>query len=87
MRRVIQRTVRTTKIVSLTITHSESEEAVEYSLTSGSDQLEAATPPESTEAESIEAEPDVVVEPLPDETPDALRDAANREEDQAEAAN
>lgn len=32
MRRVIQRTVTTTKIVSLTITHSESEEAVEYTL-------------------------------------------------------
>lgn len=32
MRRVIQRTVRTTKIISLTITHSESEEAVEYTL-------------------------------------------------------
>lgn len=79
MRRVIQRTVRTTKIVSLTITHSESEEAVEYSLTSGSDQLEAATPPESTEVESIEAEPAA--------TPDAPRDAANREEDQDEAAN
>lgn len=48
MRRVIQRTVRTTKIVSLTITHSESEEAVEYTLTSA-DLFSAPTGLEQTE--------------------------------------
>jgi hypothetical protein len=37
MRRVIQRTVRTTKIVSLTITHSE--EQVDYTLLPDNDQL------------------------------------------------
>lgn len=37
MRRVIQKTVTTTRIVSLTITHSESEEAVEYTLVDGLD--------------------------------------------------
>ncbi len=84
MRRVIQRTVRTTKIVSLTITHSESEEAVEYSLTSSNDRIEADRPSESTEAESIEAESDVT--PEPDKTPDARLDTADCEEDEDEAA-
>jgi hypothetical protein len=44
MRQVIQRTVRTTKIISLTMTHSESEEAVEYALIDGVDQSAAAIP-------------------------------------------
>ncbi len=39
MRRVIQKTVTTTRIVSLTITHSESEEAVEYTLIEGAEQV------------------------------------------------
>ncbi|MBI5564485.1 MAG: hypothetical protein HY870_06295 [Chloroflexi bacterium] len=38
MRHVIQKTVTTTKIISLTITHSESEAAVEYTLIDGADQ-------------------------------------------------
>ena len=41
MRRVIQRTITTTKIISLTITHSEEE--VNYILTDSQDQLDAAT--------------------------------------------
>ena len=49
MRRVIQRTVRTTKIISLTITHSESEEAVEYTLASNADQIAEAAAPDQTE--------------------------------------
>ena len=39
MRRVIQRTVTTTTIVSLTITHSESAEAVEYTLVDSAEEL------------------------------------------------
>jgi len=45
MRRVIQRTVTTTKIISLTITHSESEEAVEYTLVDGAEQLDEPIAP------------------------------------------
>ena len=40
MRRVIQRTVTTTTIVSLTITHSESEEAVEYTVVDDVERLD-----------------------------------------------
>lgn len=40
MRRVIQRTVTTTKIISLTITHSESEEAIEYTLIDDAEALD-----------------------------------------------
>lgn len=45
MRRVIQRTITTTRIVSLTITHSESEEAVEYTVIDdgGADHFEPST--------------------------------------------
>ena len=39
MRRVIQRTVTTTTIVSLTTTHSESAEAVEYTLVDSAEEL------------------------------------------------
>ncbi len=39
MRRVIQRTVTTTTIVLLTITHSESAEAVEYTLVDSAEEL------------------------------------------------
>ncbi len=45
MRRVIQKTITTTKIISLTITHSEEE--VEYTLTNSSEQLSAPQPPAS----------------------------------------
>ena len=44
MRRVIQRTVTTTKIISLTITHSESAEAVEYTLVDNTRQPGDLTP-------------------------------------------
>lgn len=49
MRRVIQRTVRTTKIISLTITHSESEEAVEYTLVDEAEPLNDPTPSQLAE--------------------------------------
>ncbi len=42
MRRVIQRTIKTTKIISLTITHSEEE--VEYTLTTGTELPDASEP-------------------------------------------
>lgn len=44
MRRVIQRTVRTTKIVSLTITHSE--EQVDYTLLPDNDPLSEPAAPD-----------------------------------------
>ena len=59
MRRVIQRTITTTKIISLTITHSESEEEVEYTLAASADQLPASEPmlpDEAATATSIEPE-------------------------------
>ena len=43
MRHVIQRTITTTKIISLTITHSESEEAVEYTLVDDADESSQPT--------------------------------------------
>ena len=42
MRRVIQRTITTTRIISLTITHSEEE--VEYTVVSSADQLAEPEP-------------------------------------------
>ncbi len=55
MRRVIQRTITTTKIVSLNMTTSESEEAIEYTLTGGPAQLDAPAAP-------AELTPDIVPE-------------------------
>ncbi len=43
MRRVIQRTIKTIKIISLTITHSEEE--VEYTVINSADQLGEPGPP------------------------------------------
>ncbi len=43
MRRVIQRTIKTIKIISLTITHSEEE--VEYTVLNSADRLSEPEPP------------------------------------------
>ena len=51
MRRVIQRTVTTTKIISLTITHSDEE--VEYLLTT--EELTAAPQPAETARPDVES--------------------------------
>ncbi len=57
MRRVIQRTITTTKIVSLTITHSEHEEAVEYTLLDKAAQPNDPVPVLPEEADRAEIEP------------------------------
>ena len=61
MRRVLQKTVTTTKIISLTITSSEEE--VHYALTNGADQLNElmlASPAEPAPAPVLEPECDEV---------------------------
>jgi hypothetical protein len=73
MRRVIQKTITTTKIISLTITHSEEE--VEYALTTGVDQLnesEASLPAEAAAVIALEPE----CEAVDDESPDATIDTS-----------
>ncbi len=57
MRRVIQRTITTTKIVSLTITHSEHEEAVEYTLLDKAAAPHDPAPAQHQEADRAEIEP------------------------------
>ncbi len=61
MRRVIQRTITTTKIISLTITHSE--EAVEYTVLSSADQLAEAEPAANDPAALDLAASDATPEP------------------------
>jgi hypothetical protein len=61
MRRVIQRTVTTTKIISLTITHSESEEAIEYTLIDDADALDEPL----TSAAALAAEECAIEDELP----------------------
>ena len=57
MRRVIQRTVTTTTIVSLTITHSESAEAVEYTLVDSAEELNPGGDAPSTEQSPVTLTP------------------------------
>ncbi len=57
MRRVIQRTITTTKIVSLTITHSEREEAVEYAVIDKATQPTDPAPAPHQAADRGEIEP------------------------------
>ncbi len=57
MRRVIQRTIKTTKIISLTITHSEEE--VEYTLTTSTELPDTPEPllPGEADASAAPADP------------------------------
>jgi hypothetical protein len=73
MRRVIQKTVTTTKIISLTITHSEEE--VEYTLTTGADELNEPEPllPKGSDA-AIALEPEC--DQADDESPDATAETS-----------
>jgi hypothetical protein len=66
MRRVIQRTITTTKIISLTITHSEEE--VEYTVINGADQL--------AEPEPAANDPAGLDLAASDETPETTESAA-----------
>ena len=79
MRRVIQKTITTTKIVSLTITHSETEEAVEYTLAASADQLEAVEAAQSSEATSDVAA-EAQLDPAHDEIVDAVNDGGDQDE-------
>ena len=78
MRRVIQRTVTTTKIISLTITHSDEE--VEYLLTTA-DELDVASQPVETVLRDVESNVDHA--PADQTLPDASELAAFGEETDA----
>ncbi len=73
MRRVIQKTVTTTRIVSLTITHSDSEEAVEYTLVDGLDHANGPLAPASDQAVEDHG---AAVRAANDELPQATLDIA-----------
>ena len=77
MRRVIQKTVTTTRIVSLTITHSESAEEVEYTLIEGADQLnEPQMPASDQDAVDYVVSDRAADDELPQATTDIAGDAA-----------
>ncbi len=69
MRRVIQRTIKTIKIISLTITHSEEE--VEYTVINNADQLGEPGPP--AEEQSVLDQP-ALDGAASDEAPDTPTD-------------